>query len=306
MSSKKQIGRYQIIKELARDAMSVVFQAYDPDFERKVAVKVLLKHFINDERFHKRFKAEAGIIAALKHPAIVPVYDLGREWNRPFVAMRYMRGGSLADRLRNGRRPLHEVGDILSRLADGLDKVHEKGILHRNIKPENVLFDEHDKAYLADFGMTRLIDGRRPIGTPQYMAPEQLTGQDLDPRTDVYQLGVMLFKMLTGDLPSVGQIPSVRAYNPDLPSGCDQVMAHALATKKENRFSSAGELAAAFAAVIVDRPAEPVHDHSPIETNQNSESTAQKPVPPIVWGILSLVTLTLLAISNWATLFPPS
>jgi len=334
MSKNKQIARYQITKKLARGGMGVVFQAYDPNFKRKVAVKVLLKHFSNDPSFRARFEQETRIVAELEHPAIVPVYDLGEEWNRPFLVMRYMRGGSLKDRLQNGPLPLPEISDILIRLASGLDKVHEKGIIHRDIKPANVLFDTDGKAYLADFGMAHLIvpNGVTMAGRLAYMAPEQQARQKLDHRSDIYSLGMVLLEMLSGPLPSAWQIRtpslneilSVLHSNANLPPGCDRVMTRALARKKKDRFTSARDFAHAFAAAIIHRgppvqplPVQPLPVQPlpvkplpvqpatlPIDSVKNEgDGGDEKPVPPMAWVILSLITLSLLLYSNWCLIY---
>lgn len=328
MSKNKQIAGYQITKELARGGMGVVFQAYDPNFERKVAVKVLLKHFRNKPSFRARFEEEARMVAELEHPAIVPVYDLGEEWNRPFIVMRYMKGGSLKDRLQHGPLPFDESRDILIRLAAGLDKVHEKGIIHRDMKPANVLFDVEGQAYLADFGMAHLIVPNKVTiaGRLAYMAPEEQAGETLDQRSDIYSLGMVLLEMLTGPLPSAWQTstPSLKKIlaqldsNANLPPGCDRVMMRALAKKKQDRFASAGEFAHAFKAITIHRapsleplPVEPAIspiEHEEHEANQANQAD-QKPVPLMAWVILGLITCALLLYSNWcliSTCAPPA
>lgn len=199
------IGRYQIKHELRRGGMATVYRAYDPRFGRDVAIKVLPPEFLHDPDFRARFEREAHIIAALEHPGIVPVYDFGEEAGLPYLVMRYMVGGSLADRL--ARVPLAplETARILAAIAPALDMAHARGVIHRDLKPGNILLDEHDNPYIADFGIAKLVEGSAAftssgiMGTPTYMSPEQAQGNvALDGRSDVYALGAMLYELLAG------------------------------------------------------------------------------------------------------------
>lgn len=226
--------------------MGEVYLAYDPKLDREVAVKVLLNKWAGNPEFLARFEKEANTIAGLEHAAIVPVYDIGQEGGQPYLVMRYMTGGSLQERL--GSISLNDIDHVLTRIASALDKAHQNGIIHRDIKPGNILFDAEGEPYLADFGIAcTIISG--PVsgsGTRWYMAPEQRRGGILDARTDVYQLGVTLYQMLTGKLPKAGSIPSVLDAHPHLPPAIDEVIARALAEKKEQRYPTASELASAF------------------------------------------------------------
>src|SRR5512139_3208403 len=139
MASEK-IGRYEVRAELGRGGMATVYRAYDPNFERDVAIKVLPEVFLHDPQFRVRFEREAKMIALLEHPAIVPVYDFGESESQPYIVMRYMSGGTLADRLPKGALPLDEAVRLFSRLAPSLDAAHSKGIIHRDMKPGNILF----------------------------------------------------------------------------------------------------------------------------------------------------------------------
>ncbi|MGB0386098.1 MAG: AAA-like domain-containing protein [Ardenticatenaceae bacterium] len=249
---KKQVGRYEIKDELGKGGMGVVYLAHDPRLGRDVALKVLSDDLVDDPRFHHRFEREAKTIAGLEHSAIVPVYGFGEDEGQPYLVMRYMAGGSLHTRLQKGRLALGEVCQILTRLAGALDKVHEKGYIHRDIKPPNILFDEAGEAFLADFGVARLVVPGEVtvVGTRPYMAPEQRKGEDLDARTDVYPLGMVLAEMMTGSLPMLDRVVAILNSYANLPPGADQVIARAVAEKKEARYASAGELANAFAAVM--------------------------------------------------------
>ncbi len=209
-------GRYEIKTEIARGGMATVFHAYDPRFERDVAIKVLPREFLHDPQFRTRFDREAKTIASLEHPAIVPVYDFGEEEGQPFIVMRYMSGGDLSDRIAKGPIPVTEATQILTRLAPALDAAHAKGIIHRDLKPGNILFDQYGNAFLSDFGIARLsaagtttLTGGAILGTPSYMSPEQIQGdREIDGRSDIYALGVILFQMLTGNTPYKADTPA--------------------------------------------------------------------------------------------------
>lgn len=272
----QKIGRYEIESELGRGGMAVVYKANDPRFERIVAIKVLPREFMHDPQFIGRFNREAKTIAALDHPAIVPVFDYGEEDGQPFLVMRYMPGGSLADKLENGPLPLPVATTIIQRLSSALNRAHSQGIVHRDLKPNNVLFDQYDDAYLADFGIAHisatagssaaLTASGSMLGTPTYMSPEQIHGDsELDGRSDIYALGILFFQMLTGSVPYIGEtatkilmkhimdpIPDLRRIRPDLPVECQDVISKAMAKKPEQRFASADEMASAI-TVINDR-----------------------------------------------------
>jgi serine/threonine-protein kinase len=195
----KQIGRYEIRREIGRGGMATVYLAYDPRFRRQVAIKVLPRQFTHDPKYLARFEQEAQTIGALEHPAIVPVYDFGETNDAPYLVMRYMPGGSLRDFLKGEPLALEAVVPTLQRLAPALDNAHKLGIIHRDLKPANILFDEDGRPYLADFGIARLADFSQTIsiaGTPAYMSPEQVEARgQLDGCSDLYALGVMLFEM---------------------------------------------------------------------------------------------------------------
>lgn len=268
------VGRYKIISELGRGGMSTVYSAHDPISNRDVAIKILPPELLHDPMFRARFEREAQIIAALEHPAILPIYDYGEADGQPFFVMRLMTGGSLADRLRHGPLPLAEAARIISKLAGALDEAHQRGIIHRDLKPGNILFDQNQNPVLADFGIAKLseagatLTGNVIVGTPAYMSPEQGRGEkDLDGRSDVYSLGVILFEMLTGHVPfqadtPMGQIikhmnspiPVVFTYQPGLPRDIQEVINRAMHKRKFGRFSSAGEMAQALQAVVAGKP----------------------------------------------------
>ncbi|MCA9955475.1 MAG: protein kinase, partial [Anaerolineales bacterium] len=291
-----QIGRYQIKALLGRGGMAVVYLAFDPYMDRRVAVKALLKDRQYDEGLRSRFKRESRMVASLNHPAIVPVYDFGEEDEQPYLVMRYMEGGSLRERLRHAPLSLTEVATILNRIAPALDTTHAHNIIHRDLKPSNILFDDTGKAYLADFGLAKFAEGTYTtltrnegmVGTPAYMSPEQIRGQEhLDGRTDIYALGVILFEMLAGRLPFAADgrlpialmhlsdpVPDLYLYNPSLPKTITQIVIKALAKSREDRYATATALTEPFieAAQIDSLPPPEFTNAPPIILEPDSDS----------------------------------
>lgn len=265
------IGRYEVLRELGRGGMATVYLARDPAFRRRVAVKVLPPGFAHTPEFRARFEREAQVIAALEHAYIVPVYDFGEDTvtEQPFLVMRYMPGGTLVDRIAGRPMPLAHIAPIVQRLAEALEEAHSQSIIHRDLKPANVMFDARDQAFLSDFGLAKMFDNSATaitltgvMGTPAYMSPEQALGEDLDGRSDVYALGVVLYEMLTGRQPYEAKTPAammikhVTVITPlvdteqlHLPKECNQVLATALAKDREERYRTPGALAEAVMAL---------------------------------------------------------
>ncbi|MBL7163781.1 MAG: protein kinase [Anaerolineales bacterium] len=289
----EKIGRYQIKKELGRGGMATVYQAYDPNFERDVAVKVLPRAFLHDPQFRARFEREAKTVAALEHAAIVPVYDFGEEDGQPYIVMRMMSGGDLAGKLKGGSLSFQEAAKITERLASGLGAAHKKGIIHRDMKPGNILFDQYDNAFLSDFGIARLthgshtLTGENIIGTPAYMSPEQIQGEkDLDGRSDLYSLGIIFYQMLTGDTPYqattpakvmmmhiLEPVPSLSTLKPDMPPDLSLWLQKTLAKEPDDRFAAAKEMGEALQAAIQGR------SHHTLTTAQRT--VVREPSTPI-------------------------
>ncbi len=272
----RNIGRYRVKTELNRGGMSVVYLAHDPNVGRDVAIKLLPRSLQDQAAARTRFEREAHIVATLEHPAIVPIYDFGYEDDQPYIVMRYMPGGSLADILTYGRLNLPDAARILQRLASALDVAHAHNIIHRDLKPGNILFDNYGDAFLTDFGIVKWYEGNTTVqtltgsvvlGTPAYMSPEQALGKPLDRRSDVYSLGAVLYEMLTGVPPYKGPtgvsvamkhvlepVPNPREYRPELPEACIAVVEKAMAKDPNARFASAGEMAEAFAQAVTGTP----------------------------------------------------
>jgi serine/threonine protein kinase len=269
----EKISRYQILREIGRGGMAAVYLAHDPNFQREVAVKVLLRESLDDTALIERFLREARAIASLEHPAIVPVYDFGEEDGRPFLVMRYLSGGSLAERIRRGPFPIAEAAGILLRIGGALDAAHAKGIVHRDLKPSNILFDQSGEAFLTDFGIalitetTSSLTGNAILGTPSYMSPEQIRGEGkVDGRTDIYALGIILFEMLTGKTPFKADTPMqvmmmhladptprLPSERNDLPDSINNILVRALAKEPEFRFQNASEMGNVLSSIAAYR-----------------------------------------------------
>ncbi|MCP5097637.1 MAG: protein kinase [Chloroflexi bacterium] len=252
----KQIGRYQVETELDRGGMATIYVCHDPRVGRKVAVKVLPHALLHDPMFRTRFIREARTVATLEHPFIVPVHDFGEENGQPYLVMRLMLGGSLADRLTKGAVPFPEIARILHRINNALAIAHRQGIIHRDLKPGNILFDQYNNAFLSDFGIARLTSNTESnltntgsaVGTPGYMSPEQIQGRPVDGRSDIYALGVLLFEMLTGQKPfhadtpamvivkqMTETVPNVCNLLPNLPPVYDELIRRLTATNRDSR-----------------------------------------------------------------------
>ncbi len=267
------LGPYRIIERIGRGGMATVYKAYHAAMDRDVAIKVLPEEFSEDPSFLARFEREARTVARLQHTNILPVFNYGQERGIPYLVMPYISTGTLKDYLAETQLSLEEVARILSQIADALDYAHQRGILHRDIKPGNVLLDESRNALLSDFGLTRMAEatssltGTGVIGTPAYMSPEQGQGRALDSRSDMYALGVMLYEMVVGEVPFSADtpvavifkhvsdpLPMPRAKRRDLPEAAERVILKALAKDPEDRFETCGEMAKVFSDAVAGQP----------------------------------------------------
>ena len=193
------LGQYRIIEKIGRGGMADVYKAFQPRLERYVAVKVLPSSLARTPGFAARFHREARAIARLNHPNILPVYDSGQEGELSYIVMRYVEGGTLQEML-GEPLPLDRVVEMITQVGGALDYAHQEGIIHRDVKPGNVLMDKGEWALLADFGLAKMVEASVKLtetgvglGTPAYMAPELGKGQPADERSDIYSLGIMLY-----------------------------------------------------------------------------------------------------------------
>ncbi|RLB23012.1 MAG: hypothetical protein DRG71_06485, partial [Deltaproteobacteria bacterium] len=258
--------KYHIVEQIGRGGMATVFKAYEPALDRYLAIKVLSPQHALAPGFSKRFVREARAVAQLNHPNILPIINFGQEEGLSYIVMKYVSGGTLKERLAAGPMALAETARIIEQIAAALDHAHGRGILHRDVKPSNVLLDEGDWVQLADFGLAKMLAGDvaltesgTSIGTPAYMSPEQGQGLPLDHRTDLCSLGVILYEMTTGRLPYEAEtpmgvvvkhisepLPPPRQVNPAIPEGVEAVIIKTLAKNPADRYDSAGEMARAL------------------------------------------------------------
>jgi tRNA A-37 threonylcarbamoyl transferase component Bud32 len=295
----RMLGPYELLEEIGRGGMAQVYRARQLAVNRDVAVKVLPTHLLQDGAFLDRFFREAELVARLQHPRILPLYDFGAQERLPYIVMPYITGGTLADRI--GEHPdgmdLADIVPLLDQIAEGLDYAHERGIIHRDFKPGNILIDEKGNVYLADFGLSRAVSGSAPLtssgvtGTPRYMAPEMTQPDSLTRLIDIYALGVTLFEMLTGrqpyDAPTpvailvahvTEPIPDVLSLCPDLPPGIQAIIDRGMAKDPALRYQTAGALARDLRRLAAgEGPFQPVH---PARTD--TMDLGLPPLPPPV------------------------
>ncbi len=261
---KQKIDRYEIISEIGQGAMGVVYRALDPLLERTVAIKTISLDLSKDEfeEFEQRFYREAKLAGRLNHPNIVTIHDVGNTDNIAYMAMEFLEGVELRDIMDAGTQlDLDRIVEIVSQVADGLAFAHEHGVVHRDIKPSNIMILKNGVAKITDFGIALIPSSSRTmsgmvLGSPKYMSPEQVVGQDVDRRSDIFSLGVMLYEMLTGKPPFSGDNISAIMYRilnempmapvtvkPDLPEIFNYIVSKALAKHPDDRYQSAGEMA---------------------------------------------------------------
>ena len=302
----QKFGRYEIKAEIGRGGMATVYHAYDPRFEREVAIKVLPREMLHDVQFRTRFDREAKTVAMLEHPAIVPVYDFGEEDGQPYFVMRYMTGGSLSDRMKNGPMSIQEAARIMTHIAPALDDAHNKGIIHRDLKPGNILFDQFNEPYISDFGIAKIseaqtnVTGSAIVGTPAYMSPEQAQGEGIDGRSDVYGLGVILFELLTGKQPYHGDtpmsvvvkhitdpVPNILDVKPDLPPDIEVIIEKAMAKDRNERFQNVKSLADALTTVAGGKTLSLQSSDATMVATPKTVAAAKRPIQTLPGSVIA-------------------
>ena len=261
----KMIGKYEIRQLLGRGGMGEVHLGFDPLIEREVAIKILAEKISENERALKRFLAEARAVGKLNHPNCIAIYDIDKDSGRYFIVMELARGGSVAALLKDRvRLPLQEAGQIAIQAAHGLQAAHAAGLIHRDVKPENLMLASDNVVKLVDFGVAKDVDRKsemamtadgQMVGTPLYMSPEQIEAKSIDARTDIYSLGASFYYLLTGEPPFMGDSitqvllahvrddrPDPQKLDPELPVGCGQLIAKAMAIDPAERYQSMLEL----------------------------------------------------------------
>ena len=267
----EQVGPYQITAQLGSGGMATVFKAYHAALDRYVAIKVLHPAFKQDPNFLSRFQREARIVAKLDHPHIVPVFDFSEANGQPYLVMRFIEGETLKAHLSTRALTLADVRRVIKPVAEALAYAHGQGVLHRDVKPSNILLTPEGGVYLADFGLARMAQAGEStlsqdslLGTPQYISPEQAQGQsDLDARTDIYSLGVVVYELLVGRVPYQADtpyavihdhiyapLPLPRSIKPDFPEVLERVLLKALTKDRADRYASVSEFYAALDRAI--------------------------------------------------------
>jgi len=258
-------GKYQIIEELGKGAMGIVYKARDPDINREVAIKTIRFDLVSEgttrNEVMKRFIKEAQSAGRLTHPNIITIYDVGKEKDLTYIVMQYIEGQSLQGMIASGRKfTPQEIIQLMNQLCDALDYAHQHGIVHRDIKPANILLNKEGKPFVVDFGIARietstLTQSGTIIGTPSYMSPEQVMGRKVDNRSDIFSLGIILYELLTGKRPFDGEnittiiykivneepLPLVKVKK-DAPAGFEHIIEKALAKDPTNRYQACSEL----------------------------------------------------------------
>lgn len=305
------LGRYEVVRELGKGAMGVVYLAKDPLIGRLVALKTIraAAHADDDEtkEFQQRFIREAQAAGILNHPSIVTVHDIGQDDsnNTSFIAMEYVEGNNLKEVLAQGRAlSFEQIADLVSQVAEALDFAHAKGIVHRDVKPANIILLEGNRAKITDFGIAKIAAGGANLtstgqflGTPNYMAPEQIKGAPVDGRTDIFALGICLYECLTRRKPFGGDsltsisykivhepFPPLHEINPQIPEGFEDVVSNCLQKDPSKRYQRARDMANALKAVMrgerPTRPADPLLADETIVTRERApQPTLDVPFP---------------------------
>ncbi len=257
------LGSYRLIERIGKGGMGEVYRAEHMRLGRESAIKLLPANLIGEADFLRRFEREALSAAELTHPNILAIYDYGEQDGTPYLVMPYIKGGTLKDRLERGDVTPSQIARYLTQIAEALDFAHAKGIVHRDVKPANILIDEHEQAHLADFGIAKALEGTESltrtgmgVGTPEYMAPEQAQGR-ADPRSDLYALGIMVYQLITGRVPYSGQstvdvlmqhlqqpipLEPLRGLHPAAAQAFGPILQRALAKDPNHRYQTGREL----------------------------------------------------------------
>ena len=263
------IRGYELRELIGKGGFAAVYRAFQPTVEREVAIKIILAKYANDPGFVRRFETEAQLIARLEHLHIVPLYDYWREPNNAYLVMRWLRGGNLFKSIqKEGPWELPRAAHLIEQIASALATAHRNGIIHRDLSPANILLDEDNNAFLADFGIAKDIvedhtKDERLYGSPAYMAPEQIKSEEISARTDIYSLGIVVYQLLTGHTPFEAPnvpgllekqlyepVPPLQVHRADLPYDLNTVIIKAMAKEPGGRYPDAMSLAADFSEIV--------------------------------------------------------
>jgi protein kinase-like protein len=322
LAAGDEFAGYRIESRLGRGGMGILYLALEPGLGRRVALKLIAPEAAADEVFARRFAEESRIAASIEHPNVVPIYAAGEEEGVPWIAMRFVAGSDLGRRIaREGKLEPAEAVALIAQVGNGLDAIHAAGLVHRDVKPANVLLSGDagaQHAYITDFGVARnvatesgLTQTGRFVGTLDYVAPEQISGESVDARVDVYALGCLLYKLLTGEVPFPREGEAARLYAhlhdpppapslyvPDLPIALDDVVLRALSKLPDDRFPSAGDLGraaqAALSGTAVTIPERTVATGAAATLEMREPHRSKRPL--LVAGGLALAIAAVLAV----------
>src|SRR3989304_1487892 len=294
------LGQYQVLAPLGEGGMAAVYKAYQASVDRQVALKILPRHFARPPEFTGRFEQEAKLIAKLQHVHILPVYDCGEAEGYTYIAMPFIETGTLADLMHGQAMPLDQVREIISQVGDALAYAHERGLVHRDVKPSNILIDHAGNCLLTDFGTAKIVEGtpKSPqpgpiIGTPAYMSPEQIRGDKLDGRSDQYSLGIVLYEMVTGRPPFHAEtppaiflkhlhdpLPPPSTIKPDLPEDLERVILKCLAKEPAARYPDMRAMVKALDRAIPRTREEPAEPGAGLATTLGAGTPGEAGAPP--------------------------
>lgn len=301
-------NRYEIVKSIGEGGMANVYLANDKILDRKVAVKVLRGDLSSDDRFIRRFQREALSVSNLSHPNIVEVYDVGEEDGQYYIVMEYIEGKTLKQLLKKRESlTLPEVIDIMTQLTDGISHAHESYIIHRDIKPQNIMIEDDGRIKITDFGIamalnaTQLTQTNSVMGSVHYLPPEQASGKAATVKSDIYSLGILMYELLTGTVPFKGdnaveialkhmkdKIPSIRKQDPSIPQSVENILLKAAAKNPRNRYDTAKEMHDDLLTCLTEEhandkkitfeyPENDIDDSTPITTNKPPKKKIEKP-----------------------------
>ncbi len=300
----KKIGEYEIVEHVGHGVAADVYKAYQAKLDRHVAIKILSPTFVSEQAFLARFVREAQAVARLDHPNILPVYDFDRQDDLVYIVVQYVESGSLDDLL-GQPLPLNLTLRILEQVGSALSHAHQRGIVHRDVKPGNILLGPDNWVLLTDFGLVKILEtpanltpSGMSLGTPAYMAPEQVAGERVDQRADIYSLGATLYQMVTGRVPFEGgtgmavafkhlseALVPPRKLNPHLHAAVDKVIVKALSKEPDLRYQTVDELVTAFREAMERAKTPAVKHPTPLSIktqskSQPARSTQTTPTPP--------------------------
>ena len=311
-------GRYEIIEELGKGGMGKVYRVEDTELKQEIALKLIRPEIATDKNTIERFRNELKTARNIRHKNVCGMFDLGEEKGAYFITMEYIRGEDLKNLIRKmGQLSTGQAIAIANQVCDGLDEAHRLGVVHRDLKPQNVMIDTEGSARIMDFGIARSLEGKGitgagvMIGTPEYMSPEQVEGKEVDPRSDIYSLGVILYEMATGRVPFEGDTPftigvkhkseapqNPKDLNAQIPDDLNAVILKCLEKEKDQRFQNVGELHSELGNIQKDMPTTErvLPERKPLTSK---EITVQFSLKKAYVPALIVLAIAIIAVAIW-------